>query len=181
MNADENRVARRVGNFRSHFQRHKIIAFASHDHSQSFRLQNRAELSRDIQGKIFFRPVTAHLAFVVAAVPGVQNDRLNLAHVWDSVRPHERLNGFGYVSARHQRFSILFNHGKAQPTSSAIDDGFPAAADEFQRVISCVCLYFRSGRDDFCGQAVKLGNVVHAQIIVPIYFDYLPLDSSNRN
>jgi hypothetical protein len=27
----------------------------------------------------------------VAAVPGVQNDRLNLAHVWDSVRPHERL------------------------------------------------------------------------------------------
>ena len=56
MNADENGIARRVGDLRSHFQRHKIIAFASHDHSESFRLQNRAELSDDIQSKIFFAP-----------------------------------------------------------------------------------------------------------------------------
>ena len=181
MNADENRIARRVGNFRSHFQRHKIIAFASHDHPQSFRLQNRAELSRDIQGKIFFRPVTAHLPFVVPAVSGIENDRLNVAHIWNTVWPDERLNGFGYVSARHQRFSVLFDHGEAQPTSSALDDGFPAAADEFQRTISGLFLYFRPGRDDLCGQFVKLGNIVHAQIIVAIYLDYLPLGSSNRD
>jgi len=97
------------------------------------------------------------------------------------MRPHKWLNGFGHVSARHQIFSILFNYWKAQPTSSAVDDGFPATVDELQRVISCVCLYFRSGRDDFCGQAVKLGNVVYAQIIVPVYFDYLLFDSSNRD
>jgi hypothetical protein len=115
----------------------------------------------------------------VAAMPGVQDDRLDIAQICDSVRPHKWLNGFGQVSARHQKFSILFNHGKAQPTSSTIDDGFPAAADEFQRVISCVCLYFLSGRHDFCGQAVKLGNVFHAQIIVPVYFDYLPFTLSN--
>jgi len=115
----------------------------------------------------------------MTTVPGIENDGLNLAHVRDSVRPQERLNGFGYVSPRHQRFSILFNHRKAQPTSSAIDDGFPAAADKFQRAICCLCLYFRPGRDDLCGQFVKLGNIVHAQIIVAIYFDYLPLGSSN--
>src|SRR5204862_188397 len=85
----------------------------------------------------------------------------------------------GAPRGANEKFSILFSHGKTQPTSSTIDDGFPAAADKFQRVISCVCLYFRSGRDDFCGQSVKLGNVVHAQIIVAIYFDYLPLGGSN--
>jgi hypothetical protein len=113
-------------------------------------------------------------------VAGIQNDRLNLAHVWNTVWPHERLNSFGYVSTRHERFSFLLDHGKAQPTSSAVNDGFPAAADELQRVISCICLYFRSGGDDFCGQAVKLGNVVHAQVIVPVYLDDLPLGRSNR-
>jgi hypothetical protein len=117
----------------------------------------------------------------VAAVTGIQNDRLNLAHVWDSMRSHQRLNSFGYVSARHQRFSVVFNHGKTQPTSSTVNDGFPAAADELQRVISCVCLYFRSGGDDFCGQAVELGNVVYAQVIVPVYLDDLPFGRSDRN
>jgi hypothetical protein len=115
----------------------------------------------------------------MATVPGIENDRLNLAHVWNTVWPDERLNGFGYVSPRHQRFSILFNHGEAQPTSSAVDDRFPAAADELQRTISGLFLYFRPQWDDLCGQFVKLGNIVHAQIIVAIYFDYLPLGSSN--
>src|SRR4029077_20634293 len=73
----------------------------------------------------------------------------------------------------------LFNHGEAQPTSGAIDDGFPAAADKFQRTISSLFLYFRPRRDDLCGQFVKFRNIVHAQIIVAIYFDYLPLGSSN--
>ena len=72
MNTDENRITRRIGNFCPHFQRHKIIAFARHDHAESFRLQNRAELSRDIQGKIFFCPITAHLPFVVTAVSGIE-------------------------------------------------------------------------------------------------------------
>jgi hypothetical protein len=71
-------------------------------------------------------------------MPGIENDRLNLTHVSNSVRPHERLDGFGQVSARHQRFSILFNHGKAQPTPSAIDHGFTAAANEFQWMIGCL-------------------------------------------
>src|SRR5712671_4941630 len=117
----------------------------------------------------------------MAAVPRIENNRLSLAHIWNTVWPHERLNSFGYVSARHERFSFLLDHGKAQPTSSAVNDGFPAAADELQRVISCVCLYFRSGGDDFCGQAVKLGNIVYAQVIVPVYLDDLPLGRSNRN
>src|SRR5262249_44827305 len=159
VNADKNRVARSVGNFRSHFQRHKIITFPGHDHAQSLRLQNRAELSSDIQSKIFFRPITTHLSFVMPAVPRIENDRLNLPHIWNTVWPPERLNGFGYVSARYQRFPTLFNHRKAQPTSSAINDGFPAAADELQRMVNCVCLYFGSRGDDFRGQAVKLGNV----------------------
>ena len=34
---------------------------------------------------------------------------LNRADVWDSVRPHERLNGFGYVSAGDQIFSVLLH------------------------------------------------------------------------
>ena len=97
------------------------------------------------------------------------------------MRPHKRLDGFGDVSARHQRFSILFNHGKTQPTSSAIDHGFTAAAHKLQRVIGCLCLYFRPGRDDFRRQAVKLRDVVHAQVIMPVYLDDLPLGGSNRN
>jgi hypothetical protein len=62
-----------------------------------------------------------------------------------------------------------------------VNDGFPAAADELQRVISCVRLYFGSGRDDFCGQAVKLGNIFYAQVIVSAYLDHLPFGRSNRN
>jgi hypothetical protein len=112
-------------------------------------------------------------------VAGIQNDRLNLAHVWDSMRPHERLNGFGYVSARHQRFSIQFNHGKTQPTSSAINHGFTAAAHKLQRVIGCLCLYFRPGRDDFRRQSVKFRDVIDTQIIVPVYFDDLPFIGGN--
>src|SRR3954453_5818716 len=49
MNADKNGVEGGVGNLRSHFQRHEIIPFASHDHFESFRLQNRAELSHYIE------------------------------------------------------------------------------------------------------------------------------------
>ena len=97
------------------------------------------------------------------------------------MRTHERLNCFGHVSARDQRFSVLFDHRKAQPTPRAVDHGFPAAADEFQRMIGCLRLYFRSGRDDFCGQVVKLGNVFHAQIIVPVYFDDLPFGGSESH
>src|SRR3954470_20489875 len=47
MNAHKNGVTRRVGNLRSDFQWHEVIAFASHDHFESFRLQNRAELSHN--------------------------------------------------------------------------------------------------------------------------------------
>src|SRR5205823_12995695 len=136
---------------------------------------------RDIQVEIVFCPITARMSFVMAAVAGLQHDRLNRAHVWDSMRPHERLDGFGYVSARHQRFSIQFNHGKPHPTSSAIDHGFTAAAHKLQRVIGCLCLYFRPGRDDFRRQAVKLRDVVDTQIIMPVYLDDLPLGGSNRN
>ena len=99
MNTGENGVTRGVGDFCAHFQRHKVIALARHDHSQSFCLQNRAKLPRHIEGKILFRPVTAHLPFVVAAVTWIQNHSLNIAHVWDPLRPHERLDRFGHVSA----------------------------------------------------------------------------------
>jgi hypothetical protein len=117
----------------------------------------------------------------MTTVPRIKNNRLNLPNIWNTVWPHKRLNGFGYVGARHQKFSILFNHGKAQPTSRAVDDGFPAAANKLQRMVSCVCLYFRSGGNDVCGQGVKLRNVVHAQIIVSAYLDDLPITYSNRN
>src|SRR5205814_7024464 len=89
--------------------------------------------------------------------------------------------GFGDVSSRHQRFSIQFNHGKTQPTSSAIDHGFTAAAHKLQRVIGCLCLYFRPGRNDFRRQTVKLRDVVDGQVIMPVYLDDLPLGGSNRN
>ena len=38
---------------------------------------------------------------------GIQNDSLDLANVWNAVRAHQRLNGFGHISARHQKFSVL--------------------------------------------------------------------------
>ena len=71
MNTDENRIPRAVGDLCPHFQRHKIIALARHDHSHSFCLQNRAELSSYIQREVFFTSVTTHLPLVVAAVSGV--------------------------------------------------------------------------------------------------------------
>ena len=56
VNADENRIARLIRDLCTHFQRHEIIAFAGHDDAQPFRLQNRAELSSDVECKIFFVP-----------------------------------------------------------------------------------------------------------------------------
>ncbi len=81
MNADENRIARGISDLCAHFQRHKIIALASHHHAQSFGLQKRAQLSGRIEHKIFFISVTTHLAFVVPAMSRIQNDRFNLANV----------------------------------------------------------------------------------------------------
>src|SRR5215472_1335129 len=174
MNADENRIARAVGDLCAHFQRHKIIAFARHDHSHSFCLQNRAELSRYIQRKILFTSVTTHLAFVVATVSGVQYNRLDLAYIWNTMRPHERLNGFCYVSAGHQKLPVLLYYRKAQPTSSTIDHRLAATANEFERMICGLRLYFCSGRNDFRRQSVKFRNIIDGQIIVSVYLDDLP-------
>ena len=81
MNADEDRIARGVGDFCAHFQRHKIIPLAGHDHAQPFRLQKRSEFARHVERKIFFVSVTADLPFIVAAMSGIQNDRLEATNV----------------------------------------------------------------------------------------------------
>src|SRR4029077_844395 len=99
MNADENRITRLVGDLCPDFERHKVIALAGHDHAQPFRQQKRAQLSRHIQRKIFFVTVTTHLTLVVTAVSRIHNDSLNFADVWNTVRAHQRLDGFSYISA----------------------------------------------------------------------------------
>src|SRR5690348_11887979 len=118
MDADEDRVARAVGDLCSHFQWDEIISLPSHDHVESFRLQDRSELSRHIQSKIFFRPVSAHLPLVMATVTRIENNGLNLTDIWNAMRSNERLEGFGHIRPRHQRFPIVFNHRKAQPAPS---------------------------------------------------------------
>ena len=109
MNAHENGIAGGIGDLGAHVQRHEVIAFASHDHAQSFALQKPAQLPRHVQGKIFFTPITADCAFVMTSVSRIQDDSLNIANVRHAMRANQRLNGFGYIGTRHKKFSVLLD------------------------------------------------------------------------
>ena len=122
--------------------------------------------------------MTAYLAFVGAAMSRVQDNRLDVADVWNAVWPHQRLDGFGHVRARHQKFSVLFDDGKTQPTAHAVDHGLTTAADKFQRILHRLELRFVTGGNDACRQTVKSRNIIDAQVIVSAYLDDLPIIGS---
>src|SRR5436309_1675452 len=96
---------------------------------------------------------------------GIENYRFNLANVWNTMRAHQWLDGFGHVSARDQIFSVLLNQWEAQPTSRAIDHCLPAAAYKFQGVLEGIELTFLTCSGDAGGQSIKPGNIIDAQVI----------------
>ena len=143
-----------------------------------FACKMRAELSSDVERKIFFVPITAHLSFVVPAMSRIQNDRLNPAHVRNAMGTHQRLDCFRHISARDQIFSVVLHHRKAQPTARAVDHCFPAAAHKFQRIFDSLETDFIARTSDAGGQSIKLRNILNGQIIVPAYFNDLPIAGS---
>ena len=106
---------------------------------------------------------------------GIQNHRLNLACVQNAVWTKLRLDRFGDIRARDQKFSILLDQGEAQPTARAVDHDLAAAADKFERIHHGLEPDLRPRRRHFGGQPVKPRDIIHTQVIVTVYFDDLPI------
>ena len=111
----------------------------------------------------------------MAPVARIQNHSLNLPGIGNAVRAKLRLDCFSDICARDQKFSILLDQGKAQPTARTVDHDLAAAADKFERIHHGLEPDLRPGRRDFGGQPVKLGNIIDTQVIVTVYFDDLPI------
>src|SRR2546430_16614100 len=95
-----------------------------------------------MESKIFFVTVTTPLPLVVTAVSRIHNDSLNFADVWDTVRAHQRLGWFCFISAWDKKLSFLFDRGKTQPTPPAVYHPLVAAADKFERALCGLAFYF---------------------------------------
>ena len=66
------------------------------------------------------------------------------------MRTHQWLNGLGYIRAGDQVLSIVFDHGKTQPTARAVDHDLAAAADKFQRILHRLQFHLLAGSRDAC-------------------------------
>ena len=71
----------------------------------------------------------------------------------------------------------MLDYWEAQPTARSIDHDFTAVSDEFERTPHCLESHLLASRYDVGGQAIKLRDVVDAQIIVTTDFDDLPIIS----
>src|SRR5207249_8762746 len=111
----------------------------------------------------------------------IQNDGLKPAYVRNAMGTHERLDCFRHISARDQIFSVLLHHREAQPTARAVDHCLSAAAHKFQRIFDGLETDFIACTSDAGGQSIKLRNVVNGQIIVPAYFNDLPIAGSKSS
>jgi hypothetical protein len=105
---------------------------------------------------------------------GIKNNRLNLAGVWNTMRPDQWFNRFGHVRARNQIFPSLFDYRKTEPTAGAVDHRLATAADKFQRILYRIRFYLLAGTSDARGQSVKLRDVLDAKLIATAYLDNLP-------
>src|SRR6266511_3975157 len=86
-------------------------------------------------------------------MPRIQNDSLNLANIWNTMRSHQWLDGLGHVSTRDEKFSIVFDRRKTQPTACAVDHRLAAATDKFQRILPSRILLSR--RKPRCLRAIR--------------------------
>ena len=114
----------------------------------------------------------------MTAVSRIQNDRLNPANVHNPMRPHQRLDRFGDISSRHQKFPVLLDRWEAQPTSRAIDHRLAAAADKLKGIFDGLEPNLVPRTGDTRRQSVEARNVIGSQVIVTVYLDDLPLVAS---
>ena len=97
------------------------------------------------------------------------------------VRTKLRLDRFGDIRARDQKFSILLDQGEAQPTTRAVDHDLAAAADKFERIHHGLEPDLRPGRRHFGEQPIKPRDIIDTQVIVTVYFDDLPIIRGPRH
>ena len=146
MNADENGILLRIRDARAQFQRNKDVALARHDDLESFRFEQRSQLTRNIEREIFFASVTAARAFVVTAMAGIEHDRLHFAEVRDHLRTQLRLQSFREIDARDEQVAILLDYGKREPVAHAVDHDFATVEARFQFVATVAEPHFFEDR-----------------------------------
>jgi len=175
MNTDKDGILRRVRDPGADFERDEDVILTGHDDLEAFGLQHRAQLARDIERIRLLVAVSAGRAFVETAVAGIEHHGGDFAAALDHVGPELGLDGFGKVDARDEEFVVLGDDGEAEPVADAVHDGFAAVEGELELVAAVIENDGPAGSVDVADEAVKLRNVVGAQIIAGADFDDLPI------
>ena len=180
MDADEDGIARGVGDAGAQFERNEDIVLARHDHFKTFGLKKRAQQTGDIERVLLLAAECAQRTLVETAVAGIEHDRLHLALVLEHLRAQLRLDGLGQIDPRDEKFPILGDDGEAEPVAHAVHDGFAAIERELKLVAAVVEDDGLAGGIDVAQEAVKFRDVVGAQVIARPDFDDLPIRRGSR-
>lgn len=175
MDADENRVFRSIGNPRTQLEGDENITVAGHLYVQSPGFEQRLEIFGDIEREIFFVAIRTDGAFVVTAMPGINDDGSELAEIRDHLWTELGLNRFREINSGNEIMAVLFDHRETEPVANAIDHYLPAVALEFEGVLPVLepdALLRRSGPGS---KAVKSGDVIDRQEIAAMDLDQLPI------
>ena len=70
MDADEDGVARLVGDVGANLERDEGIVLTRQDHLEALGLEERTKLARDVEGELFLGPERTASALIETAVPG---------------------------------------------------------------------------------------------------------------
>src|SRR5436190_1449304 len=122
MDADENGIARLVGDVGPECEREKDVVLARHDDFESLGLEERAQPARYIESVFLLEAVAAARALVEPAVAGIEHNGLHCAVALDHVGPELWLDRFCQIDARDEKFSVLRDNGKAEPITDAVHD-----------------------------------------------------------
>src|SRR5205814_982227 len=112
MDADENGIARLVGNVGPKLEREKNIVLARHDYFESPGLEKWTQPASNIEGILLLESVPAARPLVETAVAGIEHHGLDFAFVLDHVGPQLRLDCFCEIDARDEKFPVLRENRK---------------------------------------------------------------------
>ena len=162
MDADENGIARLIGNMGAKLEREENVVLARHDDLESSGLKERPQLPRNIEGVILLVAVATQRAFIKTAVARIKHDRLDFAIVLNHVRPQLRLDCLCEIDPRDQKFPVLGYNGKAEPVPHTVHDRFAAVEGELELVTTVVEHKGFASRINIPQKAVKLRDVIGA-------------------
>src|SRR5438128_11384437 len=107
MNADEDGIARLIGDVGAKLEREKNVVLARHDDFESPGLQEGTQPASDIEGILLLDSVPAPRPLVGTTVPGVEHNGLDFAVALDHVGPQLSLDCICEIDARDEKSPVL--------------------------------------------------------------------------